>query len=150
MGIYLDTARKQAKPFSCWGSVDLICLLEGEIYRCEPSPPESDIGSPREGGGVQSGRGVKNRVQTKWQRGPLSSGNPEPPPVPTLLEGNKILTCPLFTQLDLVLVCMLQDLRSLQTQQIQFWTRASGLKCCSTFTNSWPLIAVFNISWCAD
>lgn len=28
-------------------------------------------------------------------------------PVLTLLEGNKILTCPLFTQLNLVLVCML-------------------------------------------
>lgn len=70
VGIYLDTARKQAKPFSCWGYIDLICLLEGEIYRCGPSPPESDIGSPQEGR-IQLERGVKNRVQTKWQRGPL-------------------------------------------------------------------------------
>lgn len=70
VGIYPDTPGKQAKPFSCWGYDDLICLLEGEIYRCGPSPPESDIASPQEGR-TQSGRGVKNRVQTEWLRGPL-------------------------------------------------------------------------------
>lgn len=43
-----------------------------------------------------------------------------------------------------------QHLRSLQAQQIQFWTTASGLKCCSTVRNNRPLIAVFTNFWLAD
>lgn len=88
VGNYLNTAGKQAKPLSCWGTIDLICFLKkGEIYRCRPSSPESDISLVPQEGRILSG------LSEAWRMGSRLSGGAGPfVNVEHVIKAEKVVT----------------------------------------------------------